>query len=236
MDSVENIDLQEAKKFDQMAAQWWDPEGECRALHDINAPRMQFIAERVALSKATVLDIGCGGGLLSEAMAKAGAEVTGIDVAKRALDVAKMHAQAGGLSIDYQQKPAETLATERPDSFDVVCCLEALEHVPRPADVVEAAAALCRPGGSLFFSTINRTPLAWAGAIVGAEQILGLLPKGTHHYDRLIKPSELAQWCRNAGLEVVAVTGLAYNPFSRTVKIGGPPRINYFVHAAKPNW
>ncbi len=232
---VGNVDPAETEKFDQLAAHWWDPEGECRPLHDINGPRVQFMAERVALNGACVLDIGCGGGLLTEACAREGAEVVGIDLAKRALAVAKMHAEASGLEIDYRHCSAEALAEDAPEHFDVVCCFELLEHVPSPSDVVEAAAKLARPGGTLFFSTIDRTPLSWASAIVGAEYVLGLLPKGTHRYDRFIRPSELAQICRDQGLHVAGITGMAYNPWSRTVKMGTSPRVNYFVHATKPH-
>ncbi len=230
-----NADINETDKFDQLAAQWWDPEGECRPLHDINGPRVEFILEQASIEGKKVLDVGCGGGLLSEALAARGAHVTGIDLAKRALSVAKMHAQASGLAIDYQSGAAEELAKTVPESFDVVCCLEMLEHVPKPASVVGACAQLTKPGGALFFSTINRHPIAWATAIVGAEHVLGLLPKGTHAYERLIRPSELAQICREAGLNVEAIVGLHYNPFSRTVRFGGRPLVNYFLRATKPS-
>ena len=229
-----NADVAETDKFNQLAAQWWDPEGECRPLHDINEPRVAHIAERADLAGSQVLDVGCGGGLLAEALAKRGAEVTGIDLAKRALGVAKMHAQASELSIDYHLSSAEDWALAHPQAFDVVCCLEMLEHVPKPSSVINACADLTRPGGSLFFSTINRHPLAWASAIEGAEYILRLLPKGTHRYERLIRPSELAQSCREAGLKVESIVGLHYNPFSRTVRMGGRPLVNYFLHATKP--
>ena len=230
-----NADQAEMAKFDAMAAQWWDPDGECRPLHDINPARLQWISERVDLDGSKVLDVGCGGGLLSEGLAQAGASVTGVDLAKRALQVASMHAEAGGLAIDYRLESAEALAEQAPGEFDAVCCLEALEHVPQPRSLVEACAALTRPGGGVFFSTINRHPVAWVSAIVGAEYVLGLLPKGTHRYERLIKPSELAEMCRDAGLVVHQITGLAYNPFSRSVKMGTPPAVNYFVYARKPS-
>lgn len=230
----ENVDPAETEKFDQLASHWWDPDGECKALHDINGPRVQFMAERVALNEARLLDIGCGGGLLTEACARRGADVVGIDLAKRALSVARMHAEAGGLNIDYRHCSAEGLAEEEASAFDVVCCMELLEHVPTPSAVVEAAAQLTKPGGTLFFSTIHRNPMSWASAIIGAEYLLGLLPKGTHRYERFIKPSELASMCRDQGLHVVEITGLAYNPWSRTVTVGTPPWVNYFVHAQRP--
>lgn len=229
-----NIDPQEADKFNALAARWWDPEGDSRPLHDMNGPRVDFIAERVVLDGSRVADIGCGGGLLSESLATAGARVTGIDAADKPLAVARMHLAESGLDIDYRQTTAEALAEEQPESFDIVCCLEMLEHVPEPEKVVDACARLCKPGGKLFFSTINRSPLAWATAIVGAEYVLGLLPRGTHRYDRLIRPEELARGCRSAGLDVLEITGVSYNPVSRTVRIGGAPRVNYLLHAGKP--
>lgn len=229
-----NADQAEMAKFDAMAAQWWDPDGECRPLHDINPARLDWISQRVELNQARVLDVGCGGGLLAEGLAQRGAQVTGIDLAKRALQVASMHAEAQGLAIDYRLTSAEALVDQAPAHFDAVCCLEALEHVPNPQSMVQACFDLACPGGSVFFSTINRHPVAWAGAIVGAERVLGLLPKGTHRYERLIQPAELAQMARQAGGVVDEITGLSYNPFSRTVKMGTRPWINYFVHATKP--
>lgn len=229
-----NVDPRESGKFDALAARWWDPEGDFRTLHDINPPRVEFLAERVELDGRRVLDVGCGGGVLSEALAELGASVTGIDAAERALEVARLHGLESGLDIDYRHVTAESLAADEPASFDVVCCLEVLEHVPDPASTVRACAELCRPGGTLLLSTINRSPLAWATAIVGAEYVLGLLPRGTHRYDRLIRPAELAAACRQAGLEVREITGLSYNPVSRSVRIGGAPRVNYFLHATRP--
>lgn len=229
-----NMDPREAGHFDALAARWWDPEGEMRTLHEINGPRVQYIADRSVLAGSDVVDVGCGGGILSESLAGAGARVTGIDVARRALEVARMHAAEAGIGIDYRQAGAEALAEEMPDSFDVVCCLELLEHVPDPVSTVGACAQLCRPGGDLFFSTINRSPLSWAMAIVGAEYLLGLVPRGTHRYDRLIRPDELAGTCRRAGLEVVEITGMDYNPISHTVHFGSRPRVNYFLYARKP--
>ncbi len=230
-----NVDPREAEKFDALAARWWDPEGDFRPLHDINAPRVAYIEARVALPGLRVLDVGCGGGILCESLAARGAEVTGIDAAERPLAVARLHASEQSLQIDYRKVTAEALVAEQAAQFDLVCCLEMLEHVPDPALTVAACADLCRPGGHLFFSTINRSPLAFALAIVGAEYILSLLPKGTHQYDRLIRPEELAAACRRAGLQVSEISGMHYNPFSRTVRIGGAPRVNYLVHARKPH-
>ena len=182
-----------------------------------------------------VLDVGCGGGVLSEALAALGASVTGIDAAERALEVARLHMAESGLDIDYRHVTAESLAGDEPASFDVVCCLEVLEHVPDPESTVRACAELCRPGGTLLFSTINRSPLSWATAIVGAEYVLGLLPRGTHRYDRLIRPAELASACRRSGLAVREITGMSYNPVSRSVHIGTAPMVNYFLHATRPD-
>lgn len=229
-----NVDPRESGKFDALAARWWDPEGDFRTLHDINGPRVEYLAERVSLEGRHVLDVGCGGGVLSEALARRGARVTGIDAAGRALEVARLHMAESALEIDYRHVTAESLAETDSGSYDVVCCLEMLEHVPDPAQTVEACAELCRPGGHLLFSTINRSPLAWATAIVGAEYVLGLLPRGTHRYDRLIRPEELASACRRSGLDVREITGMSYNPLSRSVHIGGPPRINYFLLAERP--
>ncbi len=229
-----NLDPQEASKFNALASRWWDPDGDFKPLHDINGPRVDYIASRSSLNNADVLDVGCGGGLLCEALAGKGARVKGIDAAEKALGVARLHQAETGVGVDYQLITAEELAAEVPESFDVVCCLEMLEHVPDPASTVAACAALCRPGGQLFFSTINRNPFAWATAIVGAEYILGLLPRGTHRYDRLIRPDELASACRDAGLRPRDISGMHYNPFTRTVKIGGRPAVNYLLWAEKP--
>ncbi len=229
-----NLDQREADKFNALAARWWDPDGDFKPLHDINGPRVEYIAARARLADETVLDVGCGGGILCEAMAQQGARVTGIDVADKPLAVARLHQSESDLVVDYKLITAEELAAEAPASFGVVCCLEMLEHVPDPASTVAACAALCRPGGELFFSTINRNPLAWATAIVGAEYVLGLLPRGTHRYDRLIRPDELATTCRQAGLIVRDISGMTYNPFSRTVRIGARPTVNYLLHASRP--
>lgn len=230
----ENVDVRETRAFDRLASRWWDPEGEFRPLHDINRPRADWIEQRAPLKDARLVDVGCGGGLLTEAMAERGARVTGIDRAGKALKVAQLHRIESGLEIDYREVTAEALAAESPEAFDVVSCLEMLEHVPDPSSVVRSCFALARPGGSLFFSTINRSPLAWAGAIVGAEYVLKLLPRGTHRYDRLIRPSELASLVRAAGGDVVEIAGLHYNPFSRSVRIDGRPMVNYLLYARKP--
>ncbi len=229
-----NVDPREAGKFDALAARWWDPEGDFRTLHDINGPRVEYIAQKARLNDSEALDVGCGGGILSEALAQAGARVTGIDIAAKALAVAKMHQVETGVEITYHQVTAETLADQEHGRFDVVCCLEMLEHVPDPVSAIQACAMLAKPGADLFFSTINRSPLAWASAIVAAEYVLRLLPRGTHRYDRLIRPEELARACRGAGLEVHDISGMDYNPFSRTVRIGSRPRVNYLLHARKP--
>lgn len=230
-----NLDHAEAEKFDQLAARWWDPAGDFRPLHDLNGPRTEYIAARARLQDARLLDVGCGGGLLCESAALSGARVTGIDAAEKPLGVARLHAAESALDIEYRKITAEELAAEQAESFDIVCCLEMLEHVPDPASTVAACATLCRPGGHLFFSTINRSPVSWALAIVGAEYVLGLLPRGTHRYDRLIRPGELAGTIRATGLDVLEISGMDYNPFSRTVRIGGRPRVNYLVHARKPD-
>ena len=229
-----NVDPRESGKFDALAARWWDPEGDFKTLHDINPPRVEYLTERAKLDGRRVLDVGCGGGVLSEALAVLGASVTGIDAAERALEVARLHMAESGLDIDYRHVTAESLAGDEPASFDVICCLEVLEHVPDPESTVRACAELCRPGGTLLFSTINRSPLSWATAIVGAEYVLGLLPRGTHRYDRLIRPAELASACRRSGLAVREITGMSYNPVSRSVHIGKAPTVNYFLHATRP--
>ncbi len=230
-----NLDQREADKFNALAARWWDPDGDFKPLHDINGPRVDYIATRARLADEAILDVGCGGGILCEALAQQGAQVTGIDVADKPLAVARLHQSESDLEINYRLITAEEIAVEAPGSFGVVCCLEMLEHVPDPSSTVAACAALCRPGGDLFFSTINRNPLAWATAIVGAEYVLGLLPRGTHRYDRLIRPDELASACRQAGLVIRDISGMSYNPFSRTVRIGARPTVNYLLHASRPS-
>jgi 2-polyprenyl-6-hydroxyphenyl methylase/3-demethylubiquinone-9 3-methyltransferase len=228
-----NVDPSEIGKFDRLASQWWDPQGPLRTLHEINPLRFDYIAAHVALENAKVLDVGCGGGLLCESMAKAGARVTGIDVAENNVVVAKRHAQESGLSIDYSTRRLEELATEQSGNFDVVTCLEVIEHVPSPADTVTACSRVVRPGGVVFFSTINRNPKSFLLAIVGAEYVLGLLPRGTHEYRKLVRPAELARWCRESGLVVRALTGLHYNPLTREYTTGGNVDVNYFCCAGR---
>jgi 2-polyprenyl-6-hydroxyphenyl methylase/3-demethylubiquinone-9 3-methyltransferase len=234
-ETSENIDSTEREKFDAVASGWWDPEGPFRPLHDLNPARLKFIAERTDINGATVLDVGCGGGILSESMARKSAAGTGIDVAPRVLATARLHLHESGLQVDYQEKTVEEQAAQTPGSFDVVTCMEMLEHVPDPASIIHSIHSLLKPGGHGFFSTLNRTPLAFALGIVGAEHIARLLPRGTHRYDRFIKPSELSAWLRDAGLEVKDIVGLHYNPITRSVMLGGNVRVNYLVHAVKPS-
>ena len=230
----QNIDNTERDKFDAVASGWWDPEGPFRPLHELNPARLKFIADRADLSGAEVLDVGCGGGILAESMARKGGLVTVIDVAPRVLATAKLHLHESGLSIDYREKTVEDQAQETPQAFDVVTCMEMLEHVPDPPSIVQSIQQLLKPGGHGFFSTLNRTPLAFALGIVGAEHIARLLPRGTHRYDRFIRPSELSAWLRDAGMEVQDIVGLHYNPVTRSVMLGGNVRVNYLVHASKP--
>lgn len=230
----ENVDRSETAKFDRLASRWWDPDGESRPLHDLNPVRLAYVAGRVSLRGARVLDVGCGGGLLSEALAAAGAEVTAIDLAPGVLDVARLHLYESGLKVDYREISAEALAAQQPASFDAITCMEMLEHVPDPASIVEACARLLKPGGHWFASTLNRTPQAFALGIVGAEYLLRLLPRGTHHYRQFIKPSELAAALRASGLELDDLRGLEYNPLTRRARLVDSVAINYLVSARKP--
>jgi len=229
-----NASSEELSKFDRLAARWWDPDGESRPLHDLNPARLNYIAGRVDLKSARVLDVGCGGGILSEALARAGANVIGIDLAPRVLDVARLHLHESGQHVDYREISAEALAAEMPAVFDAVTCMEMLEHVPDPGSVIEACAMLLRPGGRLFLSTLNRTPLAFAAAIAGAEYALNLLPRGTHHYAQFIRPSELAAALRGAGFELEDLSGLSYNPLSRRARVVKNTQVNYLACALKP--
>ncbi len=226
-----NVDPREIDKFDSLAQRWWDPDGDFRPLHDINPVRVGYIAARTELAGARVLDIGCGGGILAESLTRHGARVSAIDMADAPLAVARIHQLKSGLEIDYRQATAEEEAIASPAAYDVVTCLEMLEHVPDPASVVDACARLLRPGGHVFFSTINRNLKAFAMAIVGAEYLLRILPRGTHEYDKFIRPSELAGWARAANLEVREVTGMHYVPFTRNTRLGGNVDVNYLMHA-----
>lgn len=235
MATTENVDPAEIAKFEALAARWWDPNSEFKPLHEINPLRANWIDGHTGVSGKKLLDVGCGGGLLTEAMAWRGAEVMGIDMGEAPLGVARLHQLESGLDIDYQKITAEQLAVEMPGEFDVLTCLEMLEHVPDPGAVISACATLARPGADLYFSTINRNPKAFAFAIVGAEYVLNLLPRGTHEYNKFIKPSELAGWIREAGLVMTDVSGLTYNPITRHYRLH--PRdlsVNYMVRAVKP--
>ena len=228
----DNVDPKELEKFSQLAHHWWDPDSEFKPLHEINPLRLSWIDERAGLLGKRVLDVGCGGGILSEAMAARGAEVTGIDLSDPALKVAELHLLESGERVNYLRIDAEELAQRQPSSFDVVACMEVLEHVPDPARQVIACARLLKPGGHAFFATINRNPKSFILAIVGAEYVLGLLPRGTHEYARLIRPSELSGWCRRAGLNVEAVIGMRYSPLRRIYSLARDTSVNYILHAS----
>ena len=230
-----NVDPDEIAKFEALASRWWDENSEFKPLHDINPLRASWIDQFSEVRGKKLIDVGCGGGLLSEAMAHRGATVTGIDMGEAPLSVAKIHLLESKLDIEYRQTTAETIAVERPATYDVVTCLEMLEHVPDPSKVIQACADMAKPGADLYFSTINRNPKAWLFAIVGAEYVLNLLPKGTHEYDKLIKPSELARWARAAGLTVEAMIGLTYNPITKHYRlVEGDVSVNYMIRASKP--
>ncbi len=259
-DHNHNVDPAEIHKFGQMASRWWDPEGQFKPLHEINPLRLDFIDRHSALAGKRVLDVGCGGGILAEAMALRGAEVTGIDMGEAPLEVARLHALESGVSVAYRQITAEALAAEQsteqsteqsaeqstkqsakqsakktdtPTQWDIVCCLELLEHVPDPASVVSACADLVKPGGAVYFSTINRNPKSFLMAIVGAEYVLNLLPKGTHQYEKLIRPRELCNWCQSANLNITEITGMHYNPLNQTYSLGPGVDVNYLVFGTK---
>lgn len=230
----DNVDPAEIARFEQLAARWWDRESEFRPLHEINPLRANWIDERAPVAGRRVLDVGCGGGILAEALARRGAAVTGIDLGEAPLAVARLHSIESGVEVTYRHIAVERLAAETPASFDIVTCLEMLEHVPDPAAVVAACAQLVKPDGQVFFSTINRNPKAFLFAILGAEYVLGLLPRGTHTYERFIRPAELAAWCRHAGLEVRDLTGLRYNPLTRKYSLhAGDVDVNYLLHASR---
>ncbi len=228
--SNRNVDLAEIARFEAAASRWWDPQGEMRPLHDLNPLRLQYVERAGALAGRKVLDVGCGGGLLAEAMARKGALVTGIDLAEDLLQVARLHAMDTGIAVDYRLESAETHASAHRAAYDVVTCMEMLEHVPDPTAVVDALGLLVRPGGQVFVSTLNRTLKAYALAVIGAEYVLRLLPAGTHTYDKFIKPSELSRWAHNAALTVVDIAGLDYDPFARTTRLSSDASVNYLMH------
>ncbi len=231
---MENFDKEELSKFDDLAARWWDKDSEFKPLHDINPLRLNYIDEKAGLDTKRVVDIGCGGGILSESMALRGAKVKGIDLATAGLSVARLHAQQSAANVEYEEISAEALAEREPASYDIVTCLEMLEHVPQPDKIIEACAKLVKPGGDLFFSTINRNPKSYLFAIVGAEYVLNLLPKGTHEYAKFIKPAELDGWIRTAGLDNQDLIGMSYNPLSGNYWLGKDVTVNYMMHAHRP--
>lgn len=229
-----NVDPGEIAKFEALAQRWWDPNGEFKPLHDLNPLRLGFIEQRTPLGGLDVLDVGCGGGILAEAMARRGAKVLGIDMARAALQVAELHALEAGVTVEYRLVAAEDLARDFPASFDVVTCMEMLEHVPEPAQVMTALARLTKPGGHIYVSTINRNLKAFLLAIVGAEYVLRMLPRGTHEYERFIRPAELAAWARAAGLEIKSLAGIEFNPLRREFRLSGDPSVNYLAHFVRP--
>lgn len=228
-----NVDPSEIQKFEELASRWWDPESEFRPLHAINPLRTDYINLHSPVKNLKVLDVGCGGGLITEALAAFGAEVTGIDMGEAPLSVAKLHLLESGQTVEYLKITAEELAEQRPEHYDVVTCLEMLEHVPEPASVIKACSDMVKPGGDVYFSTINRNPKAWLFAIVGAEYILNLLPRGTHEYDKLIKPSELDSYARQANLNMKNMIGLHYNPITQRYKLAPGVDVNYMIHSIK---
>jgi 2-polyprenyl-6-hydroxyphenyl methylase / 3-demethylubiquinone-9 3-methyltransferase len=233
MMSQQNVDPAELQKFASLAHRWWDINSEFKPLHEINPLRLNFIDQLVTLSGKRVLDVGCGGGILSESMSKKGAQVLGIDLGEKALKVAQLHALESGVQVDYRLVEVEALAKEMPEQFDVVTCMEMLEHVPNPAAVIQACASLLKPGGKVFFSTINRNLKAYLFAVLGAEYVLNLLPKGTHEYAKFIKPSEMAAWVRQSGLTVDGLKGMSYSPLTQTYSLGEDVAVNYMMHASK---
>lgn len=228
-----NADATELDKFSQLAHRWWDPSSEFKPLHDINPLRLGWIDHHASLAGKNVLDVGCGGGILSESMAEFGATVTGIDLSEKALGVARLHLLESGRQVSYRHVSVEDLAQEMPSAFDAVTCMELLEHVPRPASVISACAALVKPGGHVFFSTLNRNAKAYLLAVIGAEYVLGMLPKGTHEYAKFIKPSELSRWAKGARLEPDELIGMSYNPLSKRYWLGSDTDVNYLMHTVK---
>jgi len=236
MTSIENADSKEIEKFDRVSRIWWDPEGEMGTLHTINPLRMNFIMEKLTVRNPKILDVGCGGGILSEALALTGAQVTGIDLSQASIEVARQHAQKQELNIDYRYESVEEIAQKYAGSFDVVTCMEMLEHVPEPNKIMAACAQALKPGGYAVFSTINRTPKAFLFAIIGGEYILHLLPRGTHTYQKLIRPQELRNWAQESGLEFSRLASLMYNPVTRKFKVAmGKEDVNYMAHFIKAN-
>jgi 2-polyprenyl-6-hydroxyphenyl methylase/3-demethylubiquinone-9 3-methyltransferase len=231
---VTNFDPAEIARFDATASRWWDADGDMRPLHDLNPIRLEYVERAGPLAGKTIVDVGCGGGLLAEAMARKGGNVLGIDLASELLDVARLHAMQEGVAVDYQRLSAEALAEARPGGFELVTCMEMLEHVPDPATVIGALARLVKPGGDVIVSTLNRTPRAYFFAVLGAEYVLRILPTGTHSYEKFIRPSELAQWARDAGLQLMDVAGLDYDPFTRHARLTNDARVNYLVHLRRP--
>ncbi len=228
-----NVDPRELEKFGELAHRWWDPNAEFKPLHDINPLRLDYIDRNVGVKGKTVLDVGCGGGILSESMAARGAQVTGIDLSDKALGVARLHLYDSGNAVEYVKIAAEDLARDKPGSFEVVTCMELLEHVPDPASTVQACATLVKPGGQVFFSTINRNPKSYLFAIIGAEYLLGLLPRGTHDYAKFLRPAELARFCRDAGLDVADILGMTYNPLTKVYRLGRDTDVNYVIRAVR---
>ena len=230
---MSNVDQSEIDKFSALAHRWWDPTSEFKPLHAINPLRLGWIESVTSLTGKKVLDVGCGGGILAESLSKAGGIVTGIDLSNKALKVAELHQLESNTSVQYRSISAEDLAKQEPENYDVVTCMEMLEHVPDPSSVVQACATLCKPGGSIFFSTLNRNPKSYLFAIIGAEYILKLLPKGTHEYDKFIKPSELAGFTRQAGLELLEIKGMTYNPLTQIYWLGSDTDVNYMIATRK---
>ncbi|MEW6313607.1 MAG: bifunctional 2-polyprenyl-6-hydroxyphenol methylase/3-demethylubiquinol 3-O-methyltransferase UbiG [Pseudomonadota bacterium] len=230
---IRNADPLELEKFSQLAQRWWDPNSEFKPLHDINPLRLDYIDQAVGLRGKDVLDVGCGGGILAESMAVRGAQVTGIDLSEKVLKVAKLHLLESGRQVDYRHSAAEDWMHEHPAAYDVVTCLEMLEHVPDPASTIAACAQMVKPGGAVFFSTLSRNPKAYLLAVLGAEYALGLLPRGTHDYAKFIKPSELARMCRDAGLNIEHLVGMGYNPFTKVYALTSDTSVNYLMHCKK---
>jgi 2-polyprenyl-6-hydroxyphenyl methylase/3-demethylubiquinone-9 3-methyltransferase len=234
MTATENVHLHEINKFGSLAELWWDPEGEFKTLHDINPLRINFIREFIEIQDKRFVDVGCGGGILTEGLAVQGAIATGIDLSEELIDIADLHSLDSGVKASYQKISAEAFAEEHREGFDHVTCMEMLEHVPDPASIVSACSKMVKPGGFVFFSTLNRKPKAYLLAILAAEHLLKMLPKGTHDYKTFIKPSELSQWCRSEGLEIRGITGIEYNPFNKRFSLGRDIDVNYIIAYQRP--